>query len=173
MSERASLINHYLTRIWLGLALSHIQGDSGGRVPRLGWLSFWPFHSQAVFAWQRGAWHDWLGSCARCWNIQINVNPTQVCDHQGHPEKRLRARRALGPAAPSSLWRTSVEAVAEAASEEEVKVWLMQNSIHFFDTTISIVNQKAARAHTKSPPMIVYCRETVHTMLDFRPRCLC
>ena len=44
-----------------------------------GWQSF---HSQAVSAWQRGAWQDWLGSCARWWNIQINVNPTQVLDHQ-------------------------------------------------------------------------------------------
>ena len=35
--------------------------------------------------WQRGALQDWLGSCARWWNIQINVIPTKVLDHQSRP----------------------------------------------------------------------------------------
>ena len=48
-------------------------------VEYLGWDDYHFGHStasRAVSAWQRGAWQDWLGSCARWWNIQINVNPT-------------------------------------------------------------------------------------------------
>ena len=55
-----------------------IQGDSGGRVPRLGWLLFWPFHCRDVSAWQRGAWQDCMDSCARWCNIQINVYQTHL-----------------------------------------------------------------------------------------------
>ena len=30
-----------------------------------------------------GIWQNWLGRRARLWNIQIEVNPTQVYDHLG------------------------------------------------------------------------------------------
>ena len=73
--------------IWLALALLHIQGDSGGWVPRLGW-----HFTVRLFLPGRGelGMIGWLGSCARCWNIQISDNRTQVNDHQGHPVKRSR-----------------------------------------------------------------------------------
>ena len=36
-----------------------------------------------------GICHKRLGRCARRWNIQIKVNPTQVYDQLGHPVVRL------------------------------------------------------------------------------------
>ena len=53
-------------------------------VEYLGWDEYHFGHSsQAGSVWQRGAWQDWLDSCARWWNIQINS--TQVLDLQSHP----------------------------------------------------------------------------------------
>ena len=34
---------------------------------------------------QNGNWQNSQGNWAIWWNIQIKVNPTQVCDHQSHP----------------------------------------------------------------------------------------
>ena len=34
---------------------------------------------------ETGTWQNWLGSWARCRNIQIKVDPTQVADRMEHP----------------------------------------------------------------------------------------
>ena len=75
---------HFKVKFFIALVAAGLQGDSVV-VEYLSWDDHHSGHSsQAVSAWQRGAWQDWLGSCARCRNIQINANPTQVRDHQSH-----------------------------------------------------------------------------------------
>ena len=51
-------------------------------VEYLGWDDYHFGHSTT---WQRGAWQDWLRSCARWWKIQINVNQTPRYATTSHP----------------------------------------------------------------------------------------
>ena len=34
---------------------------------------------------QMGIWQNWLDRWAKWWSMQIQVNPTKVCDYQIHP----------------------------------------------------------------------------------------
>ena len=56
-------------------------------VANLGWVDF-KFDCSTVcliLPGLMGVWQKRLGSWARRWNSQIQVNRTQVCDQMGHP----------------------------------------------------------------------------------------
>ena len=44
-----------------------------------------------------GVWQKRLGSWARWWNSQIQMNPTQVRDQMGHPVHTVVNGQALDP----------------------------------------------------------------------------
>ena len=70
----------FKVKFFIALVAAGLQGDSVV-VEYLSWDDHHSGHSsQAVSAWQRGAWQDWLSSCERWWNMQIKVNPTQLSD---------------------------------------------------------------------------------------------
>ena len=75
---RVAMYLHHSWRKWV-IGTNTIQDGAGGRKPGLCWLCFCHSTCCPVLLWQMETCHNWLGSWAGWWNIQIKVNSINPC----------------------------------------------------------------------------------------------